>query len=88
VTDIPAGAVTVADLYRELTGMRADVVRALTRIEAIDTVNRTADEIHRDHEARLRVLESFKWKLAGASVVIGAVAGSGAAWLGLALSSR
>jgi hypothetical protein len=59
---IPVGAVTTADLYRELIGMRADLVRTMTKLE-------TADIIHTDHEARLRVLEQFKWKLAGALLV-------------------
>jgi hypothetical protein len=56
---IPPGAVTTADLYRELVTIRTDVVRAMTRLE-------NADEIHRDHEGRLRSLEQFKWKLLGA----------------------
>ena len=84
--ELAPGSVTVADLYRELIGLRSDIVRALTRVERIDTVNQAADEIHRDHEMRLRGLESFRWKLAGACLTLGAVAGGGAAWVGLAIA--
>jgi hypothetical protein len=31
MTEIPAGAVTTADLYRELVGMRQDITKALER---------------------------------------------------------
>jgi hypothetical protein len=72
---LPAGVITMADLYRELTGMRADVARALTRIEVIDTRNGDADKLHADHEARIRALEQFRYKLLGAAVVIGGASG-------------
>lgn len=86
MTDLPPGAVTVADLYRELVGMRADVVKALTRIEVIDTVNRSAEDIHRDHESRLRGLEQFKWKVFGASITVSVITGGGAAWIALTIA--
>jgi hypothetical protein len=65
---LPAGTVTIADLYRELTGMRADVTRALTRIEVIDSRDT-------DHEARIRILERFRYTLMGVAVVVGAGSG-------------
>ena len=86
MTELSPGSVTVADLYRELVGMRADVVKALTRIEVIDAANSNADRIHNDHETRIRYLEAVRWKLAGASLVLGAIAGGGAGWIALALA--
>lgn len=79
--EIPPGAVTVADLYRELVAMRADVGKALTRLEVIDGRNGVADQVHRDHETRLRALEAFRWKLAGVLFVVSVLAGILSAWI-------
>lgn len=78
---LPAGTVTIADLYRELVGMRNDVARALTRIEVIDSRNGDADKLHSDHEQRIRALEQFRWKLAGIAIVMAIIAGFVTAWL-------
>jgi len=80
MTELNAGAVTVADLYREIVGMRADVAQALTRIEVINVQNADADKLHADHEARIRQLEAFRWKLAGIAVVLAIIAGFLSAW--------
>lgn len=85
MSELPAGAFTIADLYREMVGMRADVVKALTRIEVLDTRNSDADQLHRDHEARIRALESAGARLAGKLAVMaggGSVAGG---WVGYLL---
>lgn len=81
MTDLAPGAVTIADLYREMVGMRADVIKALTRIEVLDTRNTSADAIHADVEARLRVLERFRYTLAGLAII----GGAGAGWAGYLL---
>jgi hypothetical protein len=81
VTDIAPGAVTVADLYRELVGMRTDLVHVLATQEATTARNHTTDMIHADHETRLRTLERFRFTLGGLSIVGGAVAG----WIGYVL---
>ena len=78
---IPAGAVTTADLYRELIGMRSDVVRAMTRLEM-------ADRIHSDHELRLRSLEQFKWKLLGAVLAGSAGVSAVVTWVGLTVGQH
>jgi hypothetical protein len=83
MTELSPGVVSVADLYRELVGLRSDVVKALTRIEALDTTNQLANEIHHDHEVRLRALESFRWKLAGACLTVSVLAGGAGTWVGL-----
>lgn len=75
MNELPAGTVTIGDLYRELVGMRSDVVKALTRIEIIDSQNNaTAGDIT-DHENRLRGLEAFKWKLTGIALAVGVISG-------------
>lgn len=72
---LPAGQVTIADLYRELTGMRTDIGKALTRLEVIDARDQAAAEVDRDHEGRLRALEAFRWKLVGIALCISVAAG-------------
>lgn len=67
--------VTMADLWRELTGMRTDVNKALERLAVLDVRNATADTVHVDHEARLRMLERFKYTLLGAATLAGSAAG-------------
>lgn len=81
MTEIAPGAVTVADLYRELVGMRSDLSRVLAKQEATDLRNNNADQIHADVEARLRVLERFRYTLAGLTLV----GGVGAGWIGYIL---
>jgi hypothetical protein len=81
MNELPPGSVTTADLYRELIGLRGDLGRALLRLERLDTVNSTAEEIHRDHEQRLRSLETFRWKLAGACLLVSGAAGVLAAFV-------
>lgn len=75
MTDLVPGTVTIADLYRELVGMRSDLTRVLTHQEAIDVRNVSADRIHADVEARLRTLERFRYTLAGLAVLGGAGSG-------------
>lgn len=75
MSELPPGNVTIADIYREMVGMRSDVVRALTRIEVLDVRNVDADRLHTDHEARLRGLERFRYTLGGLALIGGAVAG-------------
>ena len=85
MTELPAGTVTIADLYRELVGMRSDLSAALTRIEVIDTQTKEAALVHSDHETRLRLLEIGAARLAGKLAMMaggGSVAGG---WIGYIL---
>jgi hypothetical protein len=75
VTDLVPGAVTIADLYRELVGMRSDLTRVLAHQEATDLINSRAEQIHADHESRLRMLERFRYTLAGLAAIGGGVMG-------------
>jgi len=83
--DIAASSVTVADLYHELVGMRADVATMLTKMEQVDERGTASDRVQADHETRLRglenavpsllevrimALEKFRWQVLGALVAI------------------
>jgi hypothetical protein len=68
--------ITAADLYREVTGMRAEVAAALTKLAVIETRNGLSDAAHADQESRLRALERFRYSLMGAAVLAGVLAGS------------
>ena len=89
MTEIPSSQVTIGDLYRELVGMRGDLSRSLSKLEVIESRNNDADRIHNDHESRLRTaeaaiptglegrmmsLEKFRWQVAGALLIINALA--------------
>lgn len=62
-------------IQQDVSALRADVGRALTRIEVIDERNKAADSDHRDFETRLRLLEAFRWKITGIALVAGFVSG-------------
>jgi hypothetical protein len=71
---IPPGAVTTADLYRELVGIRTDMAKNLVRLEvgaAVDT----------DHETRIRQLERFRYLLLGATIVVSAAVSAFGTWV-------
>ena len=67
--------IDISDLYREVTGMRAEVIAALTKLAVIETRNMLADQSHADQEMRLRSLERFRYGLMGAAVLAGSLAG-------------
>lgn len=75
MTPLPDGSITIKDLFNELHGLRSDLTRVLTHMERVDTRNEVADTLHADHEARLRMLERFRWTLAGVSLAGGGIAG-------------
>lgn len=85
MTELAPGAVTTADLYRELVGLRTDITRAIERLAVIDTKTHDAESRHNDHELRLRALEAFKWKLAGGCIALSIVSGGAAGWVALAI---
>ena len=72
---MPAGAVTTADLYREMIGMRTDVVRSLTMLDI-------AAKRDNDHEARLRTVEAFRYRVLGAAVAVSVVTSALGTWIG------
>lgn len=68
MTELTPGAITTADLYRELVDMRV-------KLAIIETQTATADRVHDDHETRIRGVERFRWILFGASSAVGTLAG-------------
>lgn len=72
---VPEAMVTAKDLLDELKGLRQDLTRVLVHMESVDTRNANADRLHADYEARLRVLERFRYTLAGLAVIGGTAAG-------------
>jgi hypothetical protein len=60
--------IDIAMVYTEL-------VRLIGHMEGIDTRNKAADAIHSDHEARLRLLERWRYALpASLLIALGSVA--------------
>lgn len=53
-----AGAVTLADLFRVLSAIQGEMTKLATRLEVINSRNEHADDVDRDHETRIRGLET------------------------------
>jgi hypothetical protein len=68
---MPGGVITSADLYRKMEDLRVNVTLALDKLGR-------ADQIHADHEMRIRALERFRYSLLGAGMLAGAAAGTAA----------
>lgn len=75
MTTLPDGGITIKDLFLELRGLRDDLTRVLVHMESVDTRNAAADRAHADYETRLRVLERFRYTLAGLAIIGGTAAG-------------
>lgn len=88
MTEMPTGQVTVADLFRVMSEMRTDMGKALAHLEVIDSRNKNADDVHRDHEFRIRAIESWRWKATGAATMAGILAGAGGSWLGFLIARK
>jgi hypothetical protein len=71
----PPGIITAADLFRELASLRADVGRALESTAILTVRNQAADQLHIDHETRLRTIERFRYSLMGVSSAVGSATG-------------
>ena len=81
MVDIPGGQVTLADLFRVMSAMQLDVSKVATKLEVIDARNKNADQLHADHEQRIRTLEQFRWKILGLALAISIVVSLLIAWL-------
>lgn len=68
LSDLPNGAITALDLFRELVTISA----RLATLEAQGTSQSTDVQ---DHETRIRVLERFRSAMVGAATLTGAAAG-------------
>lgn len=89
MNDLPAGQITIGDLYKVLVDLQGTMSKLAAHIERIDGRNQAADALHADHEARIRVmegaiptnlegritgLERMAWKMVGAFGAINAAA--------------
>lgn len=73
MNELTPGQVTVADLYRELTGIRHDLTEVLTGSRLQEERHTTNLSQHDDYERRLRLLERGWAKAAGAAAFVAAV---------------
>lgn len=64
----------VNQILVRLAGFEATVT---TQLASISTDNTRGEQVHQDHENRLRALEAVRWKIAGWSAAIGALGGGG-----------
>ena len=71
----PVEAITLTLLYGEFKDMRADVMNALQKAAVFDARLTAFDAVNSDHEARIRVVERFRYTLMGAAGLIGAASG-------------
>ena len=62
--DLTAGSVTTADLYRKLEAMSDLMIRLEERVSMLP-----------DHEARIRLLERFRYTLLGVASSVGVASG-------------
>lgn len=63
-----AGQITLADLYRVMSGIETDLGKLLVRME-------TAQNVNTDHETRLRKLETASIQVKTIASSVGAAAG-------------
>ena len=59
----------------QLTDLRVAMARVETAIGGIVETNKGGDEVHKDHEQRLRRLERWMFLLTGAAATLGSSAG-------------
>ena len=64
MSDPPTGVVTTADLYRKLGDISDSMIRMEERVSVLP-----------DHEARIRMLERFRYTLMGGAMLAGSAAG-------------
>ncbi len=85
VSELPHGEVTIADLFRALLAIQDAVSTMGTKLEVatsqMSTQQVQVSEDIRDHEGRLRVLETAKAKLYGGATVAGVTAGALSGWV-------
>lgn len=69
MTESDVNAILVA-----FTDFKATVT---TKLDGIASDNTRGEQVHNDHEARIRSLESVRWKIAGFAAALGALGGFG-----------
>lgn len=81
---LPGGQVTLADLFRVMSQIQADLGKITTRLEVNDALSKTTgqhvDTMLTDHENRIRSFEAFRFRAAGAATLLGTAAGILGSW--------
>lgn len=85
MSGIRDGQVTAADVMRQLSDVGRDVSSANTKLAVIDERTANAASDLTDHESRLRVLEQFRNKLLGISIVVSIASGAASGVVGYVL---
>lgn len=98
---LPERPVTTWDLFSEVTGMRRDVSKVLTKVEVMSAQQALFTAQMTDVEARLRVLqgavpdqlgprlmavERWQWRTAGIMATVAFIAGILGGYLGLLIA--
>lgn len=65
----------------DVSAIRSDVAGAIARLGIVENSGRVTDRDVADHEARIRVLERFRYTLVGAAIILGTLAGYGGSLL-------
>jgi hypothetical protein len=67
--------VTETELRAQLADLRVALARVETTLVGIAKANEGGDELHRDHEDRIRRLEKWMYALTGLAALTGSAAG-------------
>lgn len=70
MTEMMPGAVTSADLYREMVEARRQLTELVTSSRIAEERHQGQVDINRDVERRMRAVERAWWKITGAAAVI------------------
>lgn len=81
MSEMTAGSVTVADLYKEIVQVRNDIGAVAVGVRLAEERHITNVNIHDDHERRVRALERSWWRAAGAAAVISVAVSWATAWV-------
>jgi len=83
MSELPAGQVTVADLYREMITMRNLVGEVVVGMRLAEERHANDTAIHADQEKRIRRLEQGWLKVAGAAAAVSVLVSLVTAWLAI-----
>jgi hypothetical protein len=77
----------LTQIQQDIAMLRNDVAKALTHLEVIDAKSTVTNEIQKDHEERLRLLERFRWTILGFAILGNTLAGFTGYWIAHLLHS-
>jgi hypothetical protein len=71
----------LTQIQQDIVMLRNDVAKALAHLDVIDSKSTAANEIQKDHEVRLRLLERFRWTILGFTIMGNTLAGFTGYWI-------